>query len=272
MARRPSQSPEPCQVTRRRSVLAAGHGAGDTLKLSAGRTPAVPVGGPLLQVSTCTHRPSPSSCPPMKTHAIVTDSRDRIVEAAERVFSESGYRGATTRRIAAEAGVNEVTLFRNFGSKDELIREAIASRAGRDAFPRLPERPVDPVAELTAFSRQQLDHLFRVRSLIRTCLGEGNERPEILARATERPVMVHRELLAYLGRMQEHGLAAADADIATAASTLMGALFSDAMGRDFMPQVYGSSLAEAPGRYVALIMQAVKPATEPNKRTNARLS
>lgn len=34
-------------------------------------------------------------------------------------------RGATTRRIAERAGVNEVTMFRRFGIKSALIRAAI---------------------------------------------------------------------------------------------------------------------------------------------------
>ena len=33
--------------------------------------------------------------------------RDQLLAAAARVFAEAGYRGATTRRIASEAGVNQ---------------------------------------------------------------------------------------------------------------------------------------------------------------------
>ncbi|MEO7475110.1 MAG: TetR family transcriptional regulator, partial [Gemmatimonadales bacterium] len=36
--------------------------------------------------------------------------RDQLLTAAARVYAEVGYRGATTRRIAQEAGVNEITL------------------------------------------------------------------------------------------------------------------------------------------------------------------
>ena len=41
------------------------------------------------------------------------DVRDKILLAAVTVFAEVGFRGATTRRIAQEAGVNEITLFRH---------------------------------------------------------------------------------------------------------------------------------------------------------------
>lgn len=48
-------------------------------------------------------------------------ARDRLLEAAARVYARRGLAGATTRAIAAEAGVNEVTLFRIFESKRRLL-------------------------------------------------------------------------------------------------------------------------------------------------------
>ena len=45
------------------------------------------------------------------------DVREALLKSATKVFAEVGSRGATTRRIAQEAGVNEVTLFRHFQSK-----------------------------------------------------------------------------------------------------------------------------------------------------------
>ncbi|MHC1679951.1 MAG: TetR/AcrR family transcriptional regulator [Methanomassiliicoccales archaeon] len=50
-------------------------------------------------------------------------SKEKILEAAFELFAERGYDGTTTRSIAKKAGVNEVTLFRTFGSKDALFRQ-----------------------------------------------------------------------------------------------------------------------------------------------------
>ena len=44
-------------------------------------------------------------------------SDKQILDAALDVMAERGYTGATTRQMAAAAGINEVTLFRRFGSK-----------------------------------------------------------------------------------------------------------------------------------------------------------
>ncbi|WP_436664160.1 TetR/AcrR family transcriptional regulator [Alicyclobacillus acidoterrestris] len=57
------------------------------------------------------------------------NTRERIMEAALSMFSEKGYEGSSTRDIAERAGVNEITLFRHFGNKENLFREVL-SRQG----------------------------------------------------------------------------------------------------------------------------------------------
>ena len=52
-------------------------------------------------------------------------TRERLLDAAARTFSSVGIRGATTREIARKAGVNEVTLFRHFKSKEQLLRAVL---------------------------------------------------------------------------------------------------------------------------------------------------
>ncbi len=47
-------------------------------------------------------------------------TRQRLLDAAARVFALQGFEGATTREIAQEAKVNEVTLFRLFQTKENL--------------------------------------------------------------------------------------------------------------------------------------------------------
>jgi AcrR family transcriptional regulator len=51
--------------------------------------------------------------------------RDRLTDAAEEEFRRSGFAGATTAAIARRAETTEAQLFRYFGSKADLFREAI---------------------------------------------------------------------------------------------------------------------------------------------------
>lgn len=52
-----------------------------------------------------------------------TDSR--IIEATIELVGELGYKGTTTKQIAEKAQVDEVTLFRRFGSKETLVKRAV---------------------------------------------------------------------------------------------------------------------------------------------------
>jgi TetR/AcrR family transcriptional regulator len=54
-------------------------------------------------------------------------TRDRIVTAATDLFSERSYDGATTRDIAARAGVTQPLVNYHFRSKEELWRAAVDS-------------------------------------------------------------------------------------------------------------------------------------------------
>ena len=49
------------------------------------------------------------------------ETGEAILRAAAELFGERGYKATTTRAIAERAGVNEVTLFRRFGSKRGIL-------------------------------------------------------------------------------------------------------------------------------------------------------
>jgi AcrR family transcriptional regulator len=53
------------------------------------------------------------------------ETRERILRSFLEVAVQEGLAAATTRRVAAHAGVSEVTLFRHFGGKAELARRAV---------------------------------------------------------------------------------------------------------------------------------------------------
>lgn len=187
------------------------------------------------------------------------DAREKVLRAALKVFEEAGTRGATTRRIAAEAGVNEITLFRHFGTKGALLSEAVRWAAQQYLEQRegLPREPGDPRAELVAWARAQTEHLTRMRSMIRTCMGEVEQAPELAGCAGQTPARLTDELAGYVEALQRHGLADPAVSSRGAAAMLMGALFADAMGRDVVPDRYAFPASEAPELYVDLFLRAL---------------
>ena len=54
-------------------------------------------------------------------------TRDRIVEASVRLFSNQGFNGTSTREIARLADVNESSVFRYFPTKEGLFWAALQS-------------------------------------------------------------------------------------------------------------------------------------------------
>lgn len=85
------------------------------------------------------------------------DTRTQLLDAAEHLFAEHGYRGTSVRAITQRAGANLAAVGYHFGSKAELMaavaRRVVepvtaAQRAGLDAL--LARTPEPPVGELVA--------------------------------------------------------------------------------------------------------------------------
>src|SRR5437762_7692033 len=106
------------------------------------------------------------------------DTRERILQATARVYAQHGFRGATTRLIAIEAGVNEVTLFRTFGSKAALFEAVMSAHVANAPIPALPDNPDHPEREMTDWVSAVLSHMRENRALIRKSFGEIEDRPE----------------------------------------------------------------------------------------------
>ena len=69
--------------------------------------------------------------------------RREIAAVAEQVFFETGFADTTMQAIAIRAGASKETLYRHFGSKEELFAEVVAARA-RSFLEGLDERFEQP--------------------------------------------------------------------------------------------------------------------------------
>ena len=116
------------------------------------------------------------------------NAEQRILEAALKVFASEGYTGATTRRIAEEANVAEVTLFRKFKSKENLLKEVLNNN--RTVFSSLDvlfgvQEDVDLETELRilgknvakAMKDRKKDN--KTRMFMHMLFEEGRRRPEV---------------------------------------------------------------------------------------------
>ncbi len=198
------------------------------------------------------------------------DIRQRILEAAARVYSQHGFRGATTRLIATEAGVNEVTLFRNFGSKEALFEELMRGYPGPQPPNELPELIDDPERELTEWVTARLTQLRESAWLLRKTIGELEERRAAAVSACRGSSKSRHVISAYVERMRRQGLLDPDADVRTAVTMLLSTCFSDAMCRDIVPESFPEPERAAPRKYVRAFLRAVGARIEASRPAPSR--
>src|SRR5216110_2797903 len=71
--------------------------------------------------------------PRVLTETDVADFRDRLCEAAERLFAEKGPDAVTMRQLSAELGVSPMTPYRYFEDKDDILAAVRTSAFNRFA-------------------------------------------------------------------------------------------------------------------------------------------
>ena len=113
-----------------------------------------------------------------------TPTKEKILNAAMTLVSEKGYLGATTREIARGAGVTELTLFRHFGSKEQLF-EACLNRNTflptlKELMPDLEGMPYDEA--LRTVGRQFLLSLKERKPMVKIMQAEMCRYPDKMKR------------------------------------------------------------------------------------------
>ena len=70
----------------------------------------------------------------MKINVTTFDTKEQILDIAERLFAEKGFAGTTLRGVIREAGVNIAAVHYHFGSKEELF-VAVTRRVAKQVVP-----------------------------------------------------------------------------------------------------------------------------------------
>jgi len=82
---------------------------------------------------------------PLPEPARGDEIRERLLDAALRVFARQGYAGTKINDIVREAGLSTGAVYGRFRSKEDLLREAVVTRSGRtvhagdETWPRVAE-------------------------------------------------------------------------------------------------------------------------------------
>ncbi len=167
--------------------------------------------------------------------SLPNETRERILRAAARLIAEKGYARTTTRVIAETAGVNEVTLFRHFGSKRNLLSALIQDRS---VLPNLTDLIANQLTgeyhqDLTLFASVFLNALLQRQDALRLILCEANELPEIRDVVAQIPKQLRTVLTEYLKKKIDEGLLR-NLDPELIAQAFLGMFFSHVVAGEFL--------------------------------------
>jgi len=162
-------------------------------------------------------------------------ARERVLDAALELFVELGYKGTTTRAVSARARVNEVTVFRHFGTKQGLFRAVVLRETDiRDRLEGLELRPSDDmVADLAGFGTMMAEEMGSRAALLKLLLSEVGHDPALWAQVSQAPFGVIGKLEGYFSRARAEGLLG-DVDPHLAATAFFSFYFRSLISRSFL--------------------------------------
>lgn len=190
-------------------------------------------------------------------------TRTRLLEAAIEVFSTQGFVGATTREIARVAGVNEVTLFRHFQTKEQLLA-AVAQHITAlkaEALAHQDEWAQDLRCDLLHYAWLHDNMLEEYEALIRMFIGEAQRHPQEALQVFQQSFLPLRgKLIAYLHNCIEHGSVRPDLDLPLAVDQFTGLLLAGMLRRHVAPVARGYSRQQYIEGCVNLIVSSISTA------------
>ncbi|MGN9838194.1 TetR/AcrR family transcriptional regulator [Nonomuraea sp. H19] len=159
-------------------------------------------------------------------------TRDRIIDAAEQAIHEFGIAGATTKRIARQAGCSEALLYKHFPGKEALflavLLERLPALGPALARLRLSEGQGDVAANLTEFAVAAVEFYIKASAIASGVLADPSLMTgfrTMLAKTGGGPHLPILALAEIIGGEQQAGRLDAGMDPQAAAAMLMGACF-----------------------------------------------
>jgi AcrR family transcriptional regulator len=172
------------------------------------------------------------------------ETKGKILEAGLALFSQRGYLGATTKEIAKEAGVAELTLFRHFSSKEKLFEEMIHTYSFLPALKGLlPEiKSLDYQKALSTIAEKFLERLSERRQLIKIMHAEIAVYPVKVKEIYHNFIdEIYRTLASYFKELQERGVLR-DFNPELASKAFLGMFFSYFNAQEFLVKQKGKNM------------------------------
>ena len=174
----------------------------------------------------------------MKTKQIKSKNKDRLatkerlIHAAEEIFSKHGFKGATTRMIAKKADVNVALIARYFDGKYGLMIKFIENKAIECRFIELDYPPQETLtAECLEFAKQRLSFFIDDLNLFKIIMVQFLTDPKFLKKFHESLVIfeTHPAFQARLNTLVEQKKVVSTIDTAQILEIIEDYIFSVVM-------------------------------------------
>ena len=121
-----------------------------------------------------------------KKNAKAQPTRERILDAAHKLFNTKGFHAMTTAELAAEAGVNIALIYRHFSSKDDIVLTVVEQKVNADIAER------DAIYDAVRHAELSLFDAIKTVAYKRLTDADIGLFFEILAESCRNPVMAER--------------------------------------------------------------------------------
>ena len=173
-------------------------------------------------------------------------TRERLLDAAAYTFARDGLRGATTREIARQAGVNEVTLFRHFKSKQQLLRAVIQRGLESEAaiLDQHSSWKENLRASMEQYAHHYYSHMEKKKGIARAFLAEGQVLPKSMQTMIADVIRPVRErLVLILTDAQHAGVVRNDLNVECALDAFKNTLYAGMLRQGgYLPRNYTTEM------------------------------
>ncbi len=152
----------------------------------------------------------------------------QIYHAVIKVISERGYLGATTKEIAKTADVSEMTLFRKYGTKTELLKQAIAFIVEETDYSSVAYYTGNLHTDLLRVVKAYQDTAVKNGLFIFALFADLTRHPELINSMKE-PFSVFQSIGALIARYQAEGVLKAEHPLHSVAKLLAPLIYISAI-------------------------------------------
>ena len=192
------------------------------------------------------------------------DRRKQILEAALKIFAEKGFKGATNKNIADEAGVTPGLIYWYFESKEDMFFALMQEHLAVESFPlpieQLKAFPPEHVLPIIAhFGLSRLDNQGTI-NLFKIFAGEAAYSERIRAIANKNINRLLEPLSAYMEAQMDQGRLRREDPLLTAQTFLAG-VFASIMRRQFLgdPTMLTYSVDQIATTVVDIFLRGMRP-------------